>query len=56
MKKIEQFYDAGGIVFALRMLPNGSPEHGKDNPRNFTIGGPRVWEWDFVLAGARAHQ
>jgi hypothetical protein len=32
MKKIEQFYDAGGTVFAMRFLPNGSVEHGKDDP------------------------
>ena len=31
MKKIEQFYDAGGTVFALRWLPNNSVEHGKND-------------------------
>jgi len=31
MKKIEQFYDAGGTVFALRWIPNNSPENGKDD-------------------------
>jgi hypothetical protein len=32
MKKIEQFYDAGGTVFAMRSLPNNSVERGKGDP------------------------
>ncbi|HEX5482574.1 MAG TPA: glycosyl hydrolase [Terriglobia bacterium] len=32
MKKVEQFYDAGGIVFAMHRLPTNSAEHGKDDP------------------------
>jgi hypothetical protein len=31
MKKIEEFYDAGGTVFALRWIPNNSPENGKND-------------------------
>ncbi len=32
MKKIEQFFDAGGTIFAMRWLPNNSAENGKNDP------------------------
>jgi hypothetical protein len=42
MKKIEQFYDAGGTVFALRWIPNNSPDFGK-NDREIQQSAQRVF-------------